>query len=264
MTLTVGERIRAIRVSRQMTQRELGEKCGIAEPTIRRYELGGLNPKLSTIERIAVALDVSTAELAGLSEGDQQGPAAIPETQPSVEMSLEQKRAKKLLRFFSLLNDKGQQEAIKRLDELSQLPVYQSSPIPSEYKVIGKRIKKARERKQMSYEQLGEMCQLSSEDILTIESGNKIVPPDMAKFFAAALDIPMTDLLPLTPEEQEQVEKYYGFFKMLTDAEQMLPPDSPELLKFRESNKPMCDAANDKLAEICDRAVERLQADGLV
>lgn len=55
--MTVGERIREARKYRQMTQRELGELCGIAEPTIRRYELGMLNPKFETIRKIASALD---------------------------------------------------------------------------------------------------------------------------------------------------------------------------------------------------------------
>ena len=40
--MTVGERIRAARRARGLTQKALGEACGIAEPTIRRYELGKL------------------------------------------------------------------------------------------------------------------------------------------------------------------------------------------------------------------------------
>ena len=41
--MTVGERIRAARKAKGLTQKQLGEACGIAEPTIRRYELGKLN-----------------------------------------------------------------------------------------------------------------------------------------------------------------------------------------------------------------------------
>ena len=56
--MTVGERIRAARKAQGLTQKQLGEKCGIAEPTIRRYELGKLNPKPDTLKKIAKALGV--------------------------------------------------------------------------------------------------------------------------------------------------------------------------------------------------------------
>lgn len=63
--MTVGERIRTVRKSRNLTQKQLGELSGIAEPTIRRYELGKLNPKYETIEKIAGALHTSTGSLLG-------------------------------------------------------------------------------------------------------------------------------------------------------------------------------------------------------
>lgn len=59
----VGENIRAARQRAKLTQRQLGDLCGIAEPTIRRYELNKLNPKFDTIVKIASALDVSAAKL---------------------------------------------------------------------------------------------------------------------------------------------------------------------------------------------------------
>ena len=57
--VTIGDRIRLARYEKCLTQKQLGEHCGIAEPTIRRYELGKLNPKYSTLEKIAAALDVT-------------------------------------------------------------------------------------------------------------------------------------------------------------------------------------------------------------
>ena len=64
--MTVGERIRQNRLNKKMTQKELGEKAGIAEPTIRRYELGKLNPKFETLQKIADALDVGIDKLKGI------------------------------------------------------------------------------------------------------------------------------------------------------------------------------------------------------
>lgn len=56
--------IRYYRERAGLTQKELGDKCAIAEPTIRRYELGKLNPKYETLRKIADALNVSVDEIA--------------------------------------------------------------------------------------------------------------------------------------------------------------------------------------------------------
>lgn len=69
--MTTGERIRSMRKNRKLTQKQLGELCGIAEPTIRRYELGKLNPKYETLERIATALQTSTGALLGTGSRNQ-------------------------------------------------------------------------------------------------------------------------------------------------------------------------------------------------
>lgn len=61
--MTTGELIRQTRMSAGLTQKELGNRAGIAEPTIGRYELGKLNPKPATLKKIAAALGVEWYEL---------------------------------------------------------------------------------------------------------------------------------------------------------------------------------------------------------
>ena len=61
--MSVGENIRRERMRAKLTQKQLGERCGIAEPTIRRYELNSLNPKFDTLTKIADALGISVARL---------------------------------------------------------------------------------------------------------------------------------------------------------------------------------------------------------
>lgn len=61
--MTTGERIRAARKAANLTQKQLGELCGIAEPTIRRYELDKLNPKRETLQKIAAPLGVHYLDL---------------------------------------------------------------------------------------------------------------------------------------------------------------------------------------------------------
>lgn len=71
---TIGERIREARKARGMTQRELGERSGIAEPTIRKYESGRLNPKIETLQKLAEALDTPVCALCcgGACAGDEK------------------------------------------------------------------------------------------------------------------------------------------------------------------------------------------------
>ena len=57
--MPTGEKIKEIRKKRGLTQKQLGDLCGMADSAIRRYENGRANPKLETIKKIATALDVS-------------------------------------------------------------------------------------------------------------------------------------------------------------------------------------------------------------
>jgi transcriptional regulator with XRE-family HTH domain len=59
------ERIRAIRLSRNMSQRELARLCGIGNVTICRIEKGVVeNPTTETLKAIAKVLKVPLAEIA--------------------------------------------------------------------------------------------------------------------------------------------------------------------------------------------------------
>ena len=61
--MSIGQNIKRIRQEKGLTQKRLGELCGINEANIRKYELGGANPKLETIQKIAEALKVPLGDL---------------------------------------------------------------------------------------------------------------------------------------------------------------------------------------------------------
>ncbi|MCI8378181.1 MAG: helix-turn-helix transcriptional regulator [Lachnospiraceae bacterium] len=61
--MTVAENIKRIRTEKGLTQKQLGEKCGMSESTLRQYELGFRNPKIETIRKIAVALDCTISDI---------------------------------------------------------------------------------------------------------------------------------------------------------------------------------------------------------
>ena len=58
-TSRVGFLIRNFRIAAEMTQKELADKCGLNESTIRNYELGNRYPDEATLLNIANNLDIS-------------------------------------------------------------------------------------------------------------------------------------------------------------------------------------------------------------
>ena len=58
-TSRVGVLIRNFRIAAELTQKELAERCGLNESTIRNYELGNRYPDEATLLNIANHLNVS-------------------------------------------------------------------------------------------------------------------------------------------------------------------------------------------------------------
>lgn len=103
--------IKAMRKEKGLTQKQLGEKCGMKESQIRKYELGNGNPKLETLERIADALNEPVHIFL---QGDL--------TKEPDGMMIE-----KILQCFYSLNAKGKEEAQKRIEELLEISRYVDS-----------------------------------------------------------------------------------------------------------------------------------------
>ena len=66
--MTVGERIKAIRKEKGLTQKQVATGCGMADSAIRKYESGLITPKFETLQRIADALNVQVLELLGVAD----------------------------------------------------------------------------------------------------------------------------------------------------------------------------------------------------
>ena len=58
-------RLRAIRERKGVSLRGLRKVSGVAVATLARIEAGGYDPRLSTLRRLAKALQVTVAELIG-------------------------------------------------------------------------------------------------------------------------------------------------------------------------------------------------------
>lgn len=115
--MTIGEKIKKARTDAKMTQKELAEKCGMADSAIRKYESGKVVPKLDTIAKIARAMGLYAGDLVDAGQWGQVQPGEDSETASAAESQL--------LSHFRTLNDNGQTVAVERVQELAQIPAYQ-------------------------------------------------------------------------------------------------------------------------------------------
>lgn len=61
----IGERLRKQRTRRALTQAELAEAAGVTTATVARIERDEIEPRMTTLRKLARALDVDPAELVG-------------------------------------------------------------------------------------------------------------------------------------------------------------------------------------------------------
>ncbi len=59
----IGEQVKAWREIRGLSQRALAERAGMPYPMIARLELGQTDPRLSTLVRLAEALEIRLVDL---------------------------------------------------------------------------------------------------------------------------------------------------------------------------------------------------------
>ena len=102
MEQTYGERLKALREARGLTQEQLAEKAGLEPYAIKRMESGYLEPGMGHTARIAGALGIKTTVLAGITPQApvSQELAAAP---PANVWSLKQKAMDVLEKQLALL-----------------------------------------------------------------------------------------------------------------------------------------------------------------
>ncbi len=64
----IGKRIKELRESIGLSQKDLGGKLGVAQNTITGYETGKSNPSLETIFKLAIIFDTTADYLLGLTD----------------------------------------------------------------------------------------------------------------------------------------------------------------------------------------------------
>ena len=68
LALDVGEKVRDAREAAGLTQRELASRMGTSQAAVARLEAGGVGATLTTLQKVAAALDLKiTVELSAAS-----------------------------------------------------------------------------------------------------------------------------------------------------------------------------------------------------
>jgi transcriptional regulator with XRE-family HTH domain len=61
----IGDKLKNLRIRRALTQQELADRAGISSNALNRIELNKAEPHMSTLRKLAKALDVDPTELVG-------------------------------------------------------------------------------------------------------------------------------------------------------------------------------------------------------
>lgn len=117
--MTTGERIKAARKSKKITQAELAKVSGLGLSSIQRYESGERSPTLGAIKRISDALDVSFENLVG-SEA-QLSPEEWAETGKRISEGFLKML---ILDDFDKLNEYGKYRAHEYVSDLASMEKY--------------------------------------------------------------------------------------------------------------------------------------------
>lgn len=140
--MNTGEKIKQARINSGLSQNELGKKLNVSQAMIAQYEKGTRNPKLSTLRKIADALDVSTSDLAedcvlydttivknalkklsnDLFEKNQEKTVDL-----ITDIILEKQNKELLNNLFDKLNQNGQDKALEQMELLAKIPEYQKN-----------------------------------------------------------------------------------------------------------------------------------------
>ena len=131
--MTTGEKIKEARKKAGMTQAELGALLGVSGSMIGQWENDFRHPKLETRAKIADALGIKDFELASIHKPNKNNHREIERMMGKEEGYLDKMSARRdwpinqqrLVNAFDLLNDAGQQKAVERVEELTEIPKYQ-------------------------------------------------------------------------------------------------------------------------------------------
>lgn len=142
--MDIGQNIKSARIAANMTQKQLAEKCGIADSAIRKYESGKIRPKLPMIQKLAFALGVRMEDIIGIESFDtgadfdakwkemagkaSDGRPEIAVIYKQNEIQIVDRRKEKLISVYDNLDEEDQGQLVRYGNLLSSQPKYKEPP----------------------------------------------------------------------------------------------------------------------------------------
>lgn len=138
--MNTGEKIKKLRKEKGLTQLQLAEKCGMYDSGIRRIENSGKTPTVTTLQKIADALEVSYIDLLADTPGreailNRLREKGLTEAQIAKEFNLpvpentslntSPEIAFRIRSALDHLNDEGQERVADYAEDLLLIPKYQ-------------------------------------------------------------------------------------------------------------------------------------------
>lgn len=132
----LGNRISYLVAKKGVSLKEVATKANIPYTTLySMVKRDGKKVEYETLEKIAQALDISVNDILEIPDA-----SSLPGLIDSAYMDNEEKipnvneiyRQEKLMEYFSLLNQDGQEKAVERVEELTEIPKYQKDPPPED------------------------------------------------------------------------------------------------------------------------------------
>lgn len=161
----IGENIKKARIKAGLTQKALAQKAHTAIGTIQQYEKGIRQPRITQLQNIAKALDLTIEDLVAVTSAEIRLPVDSgmvgtldyyarkhnrtlnQELDTAVDQYLDSQVGMELLeenenesaegnlenfdyyeaifKYFTQLNEAGKQKAVERIEELTEIPKYQ-------------------------------------------------------------------------------------------------------------------------------------------
>ena len=110
--MDIGEKIRTARISKGMTQEELGKLLGVQKSAVAKYENGRVvNIKRSTLKKISDILEIRPSELISIEEKIEKAPEEMAERHFQIIMDAD---ISEMFDDFKLL-DETQRKIVKDL-----------------------------------------------------------------------------------------------------------------------------------------------------
>lgn len=111
--MDIGTLIRKHRLENGLTQKQLAELLGVATGTIQQYELNKREPRFETLKQLSTVLNFNLLDALG---AELKSPNNIICSKSNYKNLLDTS--------FNKLNNLGKKEAVKRVEELAEIPKY--------------------------------------------------------------------------------------------------------------------------------------------